>query len=327
MLVVGSNDGVYLVTSVFENGDTDVEHVLESAPVMRVRTFDPVDGMFAATKDGLYHSQKGQRWTALGVPGSDVYAVGASPAGDRLYAGTRPARLYVTRPDADGRFDAKPEWTELTAFGSLASRHDWGIDRHDGVAQVRDVVVPEDAPERLVAGVEVGGVYVSDDGGETWDDRAIEGFEAPHTDDVHHVLLRNKHSFVAATGSGLYRTTDAGRTWQRLDAAHRQWYFRESFEHDDVVFAGASPTPPNGWTDDRDHALFEYRDGESLAAVSSPTPDEVAVGWCASDEGALAATNRGTLLHREGDGWRRVGTVPVAESIHGRCVPLAWHRP
>jgi len=327
MLVVGSDDGAYLVSGVYDDGETAVEQVLESGTVMRVRTFDGIDGVFAAATDGLYHSPDGEDWTTLDVPEEAVYSVGASPVGDRVYAGTRPARLYVTRTDADGWFAAKPEWRELTAFGTLAAHDDWGIERHDGVAQVRDVVVPADAPDRIVAGVEVGGVYVSDDGGDTWTDRAIEGVDAPHTDDVHHVLLRNKNSFVAATGSGLYRTTDAGRTWERLDDGRRQWYFRESFEHDGVVVAGGSPTPPNGWTDDRDHALFEYRGGESLAAVSSPTPDEVAVGWCASDEGALAATNRGTLLHREGDGWRRVGTVPVAESIHGRCIPLARHRP
>ncbi len=175
-----------------------------------------------------------------------------------------------------------------------------------------------------MAGVEVGGVYVSDDGGDTWTSRCIEGFDAPHTDDVHHVCVEDGETMTAATGSGLYRTTDAGRTWTRLDAAHRQDYFRESLDDDGVIFAGGSPTPPGSWEDDRDHALFECRDGRTLEAVRSPTPEEVPVGWCARDDGVLAATHRGTLLRHGPDGWERAGTVPVPESVHGRCVPLAW---
>jgi photosystem II stability/assembly factor-like uncharacterized protein len=324
MLLVGSDDGIYRVTGIFDAGAQAVERVLESGQVYRIQTLDDVDsvgGALAATADGLYHSSDLEEWRNLGVPRDPVYAVGVSENG-HVYAGTRPAHIYVA--DAENVAAGDPEWHKLDAFHALAERDDWGIERHDGVAQVRDVVVPADDPERVVAGVEVGGVYVSDDGGETWTDRSVEGFDAPHTDDIHHVLAADAETFVAATGSGLYRTTDAGRSWTRLDVGHRQRYFRESVVDDGVLLAGGSPTPPNAWTDDRDHALFESRDGQTFEAVDSPVPDEVAVGWCDTDDGVLAVTNLGTLLHRGPDGWARLGTVPAAESIHGRCMPLAW---
>ncbi|MFC3478859.1 sialidase family protein [Halobacterium litoreum] len=319
MLLIGSDDGVHRTEGVADATAARAQRALDSGQAMRVRTFDSVPGAFAATTTGLYHTRDGESWTDLGVPEAEVYAVGASPDGSRLYAGTRPARIYVADA-ADGPAD--PAWRELDAFRALGERDDWGIDRHENVAQVRDVLVhPEDA-ERVVAAVEVGGVYVSEDGGETWADRRIEGFDAPHTDDVHHVALGERDAMVAATGSGLYRATDAGRNWTRLDDG-AQTYFRESLLRDGVAFAGGSPTPPSSWLDDRNHALFVSRDGEAVDAVDSPTPDEVAVGWCEYDGDPVAATNRGTLLRREDDGWRAVGSVPASESVHGRCIPLA----
>lgn len=181
-------------------------------------------------------------------------------------------------------------------------------------------------------------MYVSDDAGETWSDRRITGFDAPHTDDIHHIALEDADTMLAATGSGLYRTTDTGRTWHRLDAGRPQTYFREAAVHDGRRFAGGSPASPRYWTENRDHALLECGDGETLDAVSTPVPDEVAVGWTELKGGLVTATNLGTLLRRNPDGltadddnrtenhdmWTELGTVPVAESVHGRCIPMTW---
>ncbi|MDH5019513.1 WD40/YVTN/BNR-like repeat-containing protein [Halobacterium rubrum] len=321
MLLVGSDDGVHAATGVPDAGPVDATHVLDAGQAMRVETFDAVDGVFAATTNGLYHSGDGTEWTDLGVPDGAVYCVGADDG--RLYAGTRPARLFAAAIPAD-HIEEGLAWRELDAFDALADREAWGIDRHDGVSQVRDVRSPAGASGRLVVGVEVGGVFVSEDGGETWTDRRVTGFDAPHLDDVHHVEVESPDTWVAATGSGLCRTTDAGRSWARLDNGHRQTYFRESLAHDGRIYAGGSPSPPGGWRDDRDHALFESTGGESLTAVESPVPEEVAVGWTVVDGDVYAVTNRGTLIRRSVDGWRRTGTVPHAESVHGRTQPLAW---
>ncbi|WP_135826043.1 WD40/YVTN/BNR-like repeat-containing protein [Halorussus ruber] len=329
MLLVGSDDGVYRAASPVGSGaaegpeETDAERVLRSGRVLRVETFDGVSGAFAATKTGLYHSHDGEEWTNLDVPREEVYAVGASEG--RIYAGTRPAHVYVAEIDGSGEI-SNVAWRDLDGFRELAERDDWGIDRHENVAQVRDVRVHPESPERVVAGVEVGGVYASDDGGETWRDGRIEGFDAPHTDDIHHLALADGGTIVAATGSGLYRTTDTGRSWARLDDEHRQSYFRESLVRDGETFVGGSPTPPSSWEEDRDHALFEYRtdrEESALESVPSPTPEEVAVGWCEYDGDAIGVTHRGTLLRRGADEWGATGSVPAPESVHGRCIPLA----
>lgn len=327
VLLTGSDDGVYAVTGALDAGPFEVQRVLRSDRVFRIRTFDGLPGVFAATASGLYHSRDAAEWTDLDAPRTPVYAVVAPPDGDRLFVGTRPARLYVAPVDSAGALGTALEWRELDSFHALSERDGWGIPRHEDVAQVRSLHAPADAPARLVAGVEVGGVYRSADGGATWTRRGIDGFDAPHTDDVHHLAVVDSDTVAAATGSGLYRTTDAGRTWARLDDGQPQTYFRESLVHDGTLFAGGSTTPPSRWETDADHALFESRDGAPLQRVGSPTPDEVAVGWCQRDDDVVAVTHRGTLLRRRSGEWRASGSVPAPESVHGRCLPLESYDP
>lgn len=365
MLVAGSDDGVYSLSGVREANETTAERVLDSGRVFRVRQFDALDGIFVATESGLHHSLDGTAWTDLGVPQEEVYSVCASPSGERLYAGTRPAHVYVSTlapPSDDGgppSSDGIPkggenEWHELDGFRDLRSR-EWRKSRHDDVAQVRSLCTHPDAPERVVAGVEVGGVHVSEDGGETWEARNEEG-----NDDVHHVHAVSAEEYVASTGFGLFRTEDAGRSWTRLDRNVEQRYFRESFSLDGVLYAGGAHGSSSSWEDESDHAVFERRDGRGLEAVALPVPDELVIGWCAMDGDVIAATHRGTLLgkwnddwrerdgdrgereddeggHDSGEGerdggegerdgdWKVVGHVPVPGEVAGRYLPLSWY--
>ncbi|MFC7132234.1 MULTISPECIES: WD40/YVTN/BNR-like repeat-containing protein [Salinibaculum] len=323
MLYAGSDDGVYRIAGVPEPGETTAEKVLDAEQVYRVAVFDGIDGFFATSESGLYHSPDGDDWQRLPVPEEQVYAVTASPGGERVYAGTRPSGLFIADWSAGVPTDPD-DWTAVEGFRQLRANADWGIPRHDGVAQVRSLRTHPDAPDRIVAGVEVGGVHVSDDGGETWDDRRIEGFDAPHTDDIHHVALGDSETFVASTGSGLYRSTDAGRTWTRLDTGYDQRYVREAVVHDGVVYAGVAPSSSSSWAEDDDHVLVTSRDGESADPVDWPTPEAVAIGWCVVDGDPVAANHQGTLLRRGAEGWTRVGTVPTAGSVRGRYLPLLW---
>lgn len=323
MLYAGTDDGVYRIAGVPDPGATTAERVLAADQVYRIVAFEGIDGLFATAESGLYHSSDGDDWRRLSLPEEQVYAVTADPAGERVYAGTRPARLFVADWTAGVPTDPD-DWREVAGFRDLRDETDWGIPRHDGMAQVRSLRTHPDTPERLVAGVEVGGVHVSDDAGQTWANRHIEGFDAPHTDDIHHVELADSETFVASTGSGLYRSTDAGRTWARLDTDVSQRYVRESFVHDGVVYAGAAPSSSSSWVEDDDHALLEARDGDAADRVDWPTPEAVALGWTLVDGDVVTATHRGTLLRRAPNGWERVGSVPTPGAVRGRYMPLLW---
>jgi hypothetical protein len=279
MLYAGSDDGVYRVPVA---QDETATRVLDAERVYRVRQFDALDGLFAASQSGLYHATDGGDWRDLDVPEDAVYSVVAAPSGDRLYAGTRPAHVYAA-DTSSGLPTGAEDWQALEGFEALREKTDWGLPRHDGKAQIRSLCTHPDAPERLVAGLEVGGVFVSDDRGETWTGRHVEGFDVPHPGDVHHLSLGDSETFVAATGSGLFRSTDAGRNWTRLDTGHSQQYFREAFVQEGIVYAGAAHGPSPTWDEDTDHALLESNDGEPAQSVSSPVPVELAIGWCLGD--------------------------------------------
>ena len=217
-VLIGTRDGVYRTATIPVD---DVEQVLDSGDVPRVRTFPHADGVFAATKSGLYRSMdEGQTWKNLGVPQDEVYSVVASPDGQRLYAGTHPAHLYVSTDNGE-------TWDELEGFQELPSRDEWHTPRHRNEAHVRSLGVHPETPDRVIAGVEVGGVHVSDDQGKTWTERR-DGVQ----DDVHHVLVLGADEFVASCGDGLYRTRDTGQSWTRLDTDLDHRYFREAFTFD-----------------------------------------------------------------------------------------------
>jgi photosystem II stability/assembly factor-like uncharacterized protein len=300
-MLAGTSDGVYRLSGV-DGGSVTAERVLAASEVRRVEPFDAVYGVFAATIDALYHSPDGDEWTDLGVPREEVYSVAAH--GDRLYAGTHPSHVYVTESFESG---TRPEWRELAGFQDLPSRDDWHTPRHRNESHVRSLHVHPDAPDRVIAGVEVGGVHVSDNRGESWAERK----EGVH-DDIHHLLVRGPDEYVASTGYGLYRTRDAGRSWTRLDEGVEQRYFREAIDHDGTLYAAAAAGSPNTWPDGAGAAIFEAEAGDDrLEPVGAGDRDDVVLSWAVADGTVYAGTSSERLLRRDDGGWTHVGDLPV----------------
>jgi hypothetical protein len=318
MLIAGSDDGIYRLRGVHESDDPDVQKLLDSGRVRRVRAFEGIDGVFAATGTGLYHSPDGTDWTNLSTPREKVYAVGAGPEDERLYAGTRPAHVYVAR--TDGGTVEELSWRELDGFRELPSRDEWRLPRHENTAQVRDVHVLPRSSDRVMAGVEVGGVHVSTDGGDTWTERN----EGVH-DDIHELHVVGPGELVAATGRGLFHTSDTGRSWTRLDRGFDQRYFRAVVAINGVLYAAGALANSSTWEDDdTDPMLFASYDAETVEPVDHPRPDEMVTGMTAADGNLFAATHRGTVLVRRSDEWAVSGSVPVPGDVTGRYNPLLW---
>lgn len=302
MLLIGTTEGIYRAP--IDEID-DATRVLDSKRVLRIRKFD--GALFAATQSGLFRSTDGgATWTDLNVPRDEVYSVLLSPAGQRLYAGTHPAHLYVSTDEGNS-------WRELEGLQDLPSREEWRLPRHRNEAHVRSLGAYSDAPERVIAGIEVGGVHVSDDSGDTWTERR-DGLH----DDVHHVLVQDSEQFVASCGGGLYRTRDAGRSWARLDGDVDHTYFRESFASGGRLYTAAARSAPPSWGGEHgpDAALFESSDGgDTLESVSYPgQPEEFILAWTASDEAGddvFAGTRGGHVLRRMDGEWTKSGKVPA----------------
>ncbi|MEF8806425.1 WD40/YVTN/BNR-like repeat-containing protein [Natronomonas sp.] len=288
-------------TGVFRGRPEAVEapvRVLDCDRVLRVRAFGP--RVYAATRSGLYRSLDGGRsWNHIETPRPEVYSVLEAPVGERLYVGTHPAHVYVSE-------DAGESWAECETFQELPSREEWYTPRHRNESHVR--ALRSAGGERIVAGVEVGGVHLSEDGGETWTERR----QGVH-DDVHHVLVQDAEEWVASTGTGLYRTRDSGRSWTRLDGDLDRRYFREAFSYDGRLYAAATAGPPPTWDGPKgtDAALYESCDGgDTLEPVEyAGAPGEFVLSWAAADGNVYAGTTGGLLLRREPDGWLGAGSI------------------
>ncbi|MDJ1431033.1 sialidase family protein [Halostagnicola sp. A-GB9-2] len=294
-LLIGTDDGLYRVDEIpFDR--SEAECVLECDVVTAVKSWDHTDGVFVASSSGAYRSHDdGETWEDLEVPlgdrfwhagESEVWSILATADG-ALYAGTNDPYLYRSVDDGE-------TWDELKGFRDLPSRGYWEspIDPH--YARLRALEAVPGRPERLIAGVEAGGIHLSDDGGQTWRDR-----RDTIVDDVHQILPISADVWLATTGyldhelenlglghavgaGGLYRTTDAGDSWSRLDDGNDFSYIRCVFVHDGIVFfCGGEEAPPAWVEDDHEAALFESTNfGRDFDRVPYPgEPHEIVETW------------------------------------------------
>lgn len=310
-ILLGTQDGVYRAESVKFH---DVKRVLDSGVTLNVRSSEEY-GAFASSKTGLYHStDDGNTWTKLPVPEKEVYDAAVSPDGTHWYAGTHPAHIFVSTDEGNS-------WNDRTAFQELPSRDQWHTPRHRGLSHVRSLAVHPDTPALLIAGVEVGGIHVSQDYGKTWAERREDLIHDRRDDlqyDVHHVLAISESKYVISCGGGLYRTESAGRSWTRLEVDPWRQYATESYYSDSTLYASVQTHPPRlpmgnqSQIEEVDASLVTSTDG-GTSFQKQPYPGEprdYVYAWTASNGRVLAGTIRGHILTQDGDGWVLVEKIP-----------------
>ncbi len=159
---------------------------LDRTPTLTLEFVD--NTLFASTTAGLY-TLRDQKWTRIdAVPAVAVYSI-ARGADGTVYAAT----------DAHGIFasaDAGKTWTRMP-----------GLD-----AEIILSVAASDA-QTLFAGTSGRGAFVTRDAGKTW--RALDPFAGEYVSLIA-VDPRDGQTLFLRTRNGLYRSRDAGQSWQRL---------------------------------------------------------------------------------------------------------------
>ena len=150
----------------------------------------------------------------VGLEGREVWQVRGDGNGS-IYAGTAPTGLFRSDDNGDS-------WTELPSLARLAEERGWCVPVKPPVgARARALVA---AGSRLWVGVEVGGIAVSEDAGETWE-MVLPG----DNPDLHMMFPHpaEPNTLYASTGygrldgvaemvepnAGVFRSDDAGATW------------------------------------------------------------------------------------------------------------------
>ena len=267
----------------------------------------------------------------------------------KIYAGTEHSGLFYTRDAGAHWLRAEPNTPKMMLYSALAidggvmvgtvpsavyrsKNGGWeelaGVRVHSAGAnfppspelqsRTRYLAFDPDNKNRLYAGIEVGGMVVSDDGGRGWEP-ANEGL----TDmDIHEVLPSKEHSGMVflACGEANFRSFDRAGHWQEITPKSHDYGICVAEDKHGVVYAGSAKGRPNLWIREEGAmaAIFRSRDkGSTWEKIVDqlnggvmhmcPTPD---------GNGMVAGTSDGTLLTIDDSGVRKVASgLPFVTSV------------
>ncbi len=196
---------------------------------------------------------------------------------------------------------------ELAGLAAVEGYDDW--ESPWGAADLGSIQVDGD---RMIVGVEIGGVAVSGDAGASWEARNDGLFE-----DVHRVVADGDEMY-ATTGLGPHRSMDGGRTCTREADGIDRGYTQGLAVVAGWVLVAASSGPPSLWGPAGPEAAI-FR----AARTAGPLHWRVVLdgfdgnverqGLAASGSLVAAASSAGELLvSRDGGG---------AWSVHGGLAP------
>lgn len=207
----------------------------------------------------------------------------------KLLVGTMPAALYCTTGNGG--------WQELKGVrqGAIGGTFP---PNPEFPARTRVLSREKENGGRLFAGIEVAGILVSDDDGQSWQ-AANDGLTDP---DIHQILPAEKTPglVVAACGEGVSRSTDRGSHWQKVTPAGGRTYGNALAEDDNgTIYLGITRDRPRTWTraGRANTAIFKSSDGANWELLTEKMSGGVMDVCAAADgTGVLVATADGEVV-------------------------------
>ena len=267
----------------------------------------------------------------------------------KIYAGSEHSGLFFTETGGAKWQRAQPNTPKMMLFSALAidggvlvgtipsavyRSHNGGWVELEGVrmhsvganfppspelqSRARYLTYDPVSPGRLYAGIEVGGMLVSDDGGASWRP-ANEGL----TDmDVHEVLASKAHPGMVylACGEACFRSSDRGAHWQDVSPKSHDYGTAVAEDMDGVIYLGCAKGRPNTWIRDEGASAAIFRSGDKGASWEKIT-DGLKGGvmhMCRAPDGngMIAGTSDGSLLAIDACGVREiVSGLPFVTSV------------
>jgi photosystem II stability/assembly factor-like uncharacterized protein len=259
-----------------------------------------------------------------------------------IYAGTEHSGLFLTKDGGAHWMRANPNVPKMMLFSALAlnggvivgtvpsavyrSKREGGWEELEGVrvnsagasfppspelqSRARYLAIDPLTPTRLYAGIEVGGLLVSDDAGKSWRP-ANEGLTDP---DVHEVLpCEFKPGLVlAACGEGVFRSFDRAAHWEEITPPTHDYGMSATEDRNGVLYLGSAKGRPNTWIREEGANAAVLRSAD-LGSHWEVVVDELEGGvmsMCPSPDGnsIFAGTSDGTLLAIDDSGARKIAS-------------------
>ncbi len=290
-----------------------METVLDGpAPVTLAADPNQSGVVYAGTQgNGVFHSgDRGRSWTPLGLAGQIVKSLAVSPHDSRvLYAGVKPAALFMTT-------DGGRRWVELEGFRRVPNRWWWFSPAEPPFrAYVNAIAVSPAAPDVVLAGVELGALVGSQDGGRTWSAHRSGAIRDCHWLSFHGADGQWAYQ-AGGSGGGAAISRDGGRTWRQPRhglARHYGVTCAADPERPEIWYAALAPSPRQAYG--RDVKAYLYR--------ASAGADWQPIGWEPQPMGQMpralvtlprspgqlfAGTTFGDVWHTAdyGDSWQRL---------------------
>jgi photosystem II stability/assembly factor-like uncharacterized protein len=262
--------------------------------------------------DGLYVSGDGGRgWEQVELAERDVLSVAIGAADGALYAGTEPSRLFVAKDGAT--------WTELEALQDIPSRDQWSFPPRPWTHHVRWIAPDPHHVERLLVGIELGGVMYTEDGGASFTDHRPGAKRDAHCLAWH--PQADGRAYQAA-GDGAAWSRDGGRTWQSADTGRDLrycWALAVDPTDPERWYVSAASGPGSAHSANSAHGRLYRWQRDAWQPLALPL-DSMPYALTANDGELVCGLADGRILTStdQGDSWNeidvRVGSITAMAS-------------
>ena len=271
LLAASARGGVTLARR--EAAGWEAERALPQEDVRCVAA-NPTDGrtLYAGTQgNGVFKSaDRGRTWSRSGLAGQIIKSLAVTPGnGNTLYAGAKPPMVFVSR-------DSGESWEELESFRRIPGRNLWRSPAEPpGTAYVQSLAVSPTDPQVILAGIELGAVVRSPDGGSSWS-RHLEGTLR----DCHSLIFHHRDGAWAyeagGTGGGASLSRDGGASWSKVgEGLDRHYGVACAADPDrpDLWYISVSPGPGQAHAGgDAAAHIYRMREGEPWVKLSGGLP-------------------------------------------------------
>jgi len=206
--------------------------------------------ILAGTENGIFRSDdEGATWeeASNGLTSRHVRWIAYHPdVSDLEFAGTEPAGIFVSQDGGDS-------WRSCPEVAQLRDQFKWSLPYSPEAGCVRGFAFHG---KRVYAAVEVGGVLVSEDRGQTWqlaegsDGKPdLEGPPEPFVyPDVHSLEVHpsSQDLVYAPTGGGFYRSKDGGKTWKLSYDCYCRAVWVDAHDPEHLILGPADYVDSNG---------------------------------------------------------------------------------